>query len=55
LHRFDQRIDRLNFTSVARHTATLSTISVGGSVMATFSFYLYGAQAAGTVARETPL
>jgi uncharacterized protein YndB with AHSA1/START domain len=36
-------------------TAALGTVSFGGSVMATFSFYLYGAQAAGTAARETPL
>jgi uncharacterized protein YndB with AHSA1/START domain len=35
--------------------AALGTVSFGGSVMATFSFYLYGDQAAGTVARETPL
>ena len=36
-------------------TAALYTIKFGGSVMATFSFYLYGDQAAGTVAHETPL
>jgi len=36
-------------------TAALYTITFGGSVMATFSFYLYGDQAAGAVARETPL
>jgi uncharacterized protein YndB with AHSA1/START domain len=36
-------------------TAAPGTVSFGGSVMATFSFYLYGDQAAGTVARETPL
>ena len=36
-------------------TAALYTITFGGSVMATFSFYLYGDQAAGTVAREKPL
>jgi hypothetical protein len=35
--------------------AALGTVSFGGSVMATFSFYLYGDQADGTVARETPL
>jgi uncharacterized protein YndB with AHSA1/START domain len=35
--------------------AALGTVNFGGSVMATFSFYLYGDQAAGTVARETPL
>jgi uncharacterized protein YndB with AHSA1/START domain len=36
-------------------TAALYTIKFGGPVMATFSFYLYGDQAAATVARETPL
>ncbi len=36
-------------------TAALGTIEFGDLVMATFSFYLYGDQAAGTVARETPL
>jgi hypothetical protein len=36
-------------------TAALYTITFGGSVMATFSFYLYGDQGAATVARETPL
>ena len=36
-------------------TAALGTIEFGGSVMATLSFYLYGDQAAETVARETPL
>jgi uncharacterized protein YndB with AHSA1/START domain len=35
--------------------AALFIITFGNSVMATFSFYLYGDQAAGTVARETPL
>jgi uncharacterized protein YndB with AHSA1/START domain len=35
--------------------AALGAVSFGGSVLATFSFYLYGDQAAGTVARETPL
>jgi uncharacterized protein YndB with AHSA1/START domain len=35
--------------------AALFIISWGDSVMATFSFYLYGDQAAGTVAHETPL
>ena len=35
-------------------TAALYTINFGGSVMATFSFYLYGDQAA-EIARETPL
>jgi uncharacterized protein YndB with AHSA1/START domain len=36
-------------------TAALGAVSFGGSVLATFSFYLYGDPAAGTVARETPL
>jgi uncharacterized protein YndB with AHSA1/START domain len=36
-------------------TAALFTMKYGGSVMAMFTFYLYGDQAAGTVARETPL
>jgi hypothetical protein len=36
-------------------TAALGTVKFGGSVMATLSFYLYGDQAAGTVAHETPL
>ena len=36
-------------------TAALFTMDLGESVMAVFSFYLYGDQAAGTVGRETPL
>src|SRR5262249_19230312 len=36
-------------------TAALYIITFGSSVMAAFSFYLYGDQAAGTVAHETPL
>ena len=36
-------------------TVGLGTIEFGNSVMATLSFYLYGDQAAGTAARETPL
>jgi uncharacterized protein YndB with AHSA1/START domain len=35
--------------------AALGTVNFGGSVMVTLSFYLYGDQAAGTVAHETPL
>ena len=35
-------------------TAALGAVNFGGS-MVTLSFYLYGDQAAGTVARETPL
>ena len=36
-------------------TAALFTMDLGESVMAVFSFYLYGDQAAGIVASETPL
>src|SRR5262245_6788712 len=36
-------------------TVGLGTMKYGGKVMATFTFYLYGDQAAGTVAREKPL
>ena len=36
-------------------TAALGTIEFGDAVMATLSFYLYGDEAAGTVARVTPL
>jgi hypothetical protein len=36
-------------------TAALFIMTVPGSVIATFNFYLYGDQAAGYVARETPL
>jgi uncharacterized protein YndB with AHSA1/START domain len=35
--------------------AALFIMTFGDSVMAAFTFYLYGDQAAGTVARETPL
>src|SRR4051794_6581106 len=35
-------------------TAALFTMDLGESVMAAFSFYLYGDQAAATVARERP-
>jgi uncharacterized protein YndB with AHSA1/START domain len=35
--------------------AALGVIKFGGQVMVTLSFYLYGEQAAGTIARETPL
>ena len=35
--------------------ADLGAANAGGAVMVTISFYLYGDQAAGTVARETPL
>jgi hypothetical protein len=36
-------------------TAALGAVNFGGSIMVTLSFYLYGDQAAGTVAHETPL
>ena len=36
-------------------TAALGAVNCGGTVMVTLSFYLYGDQAAGTAARETPL
>jgi uncharacterized protein YndB with AHSA1/START domain len=35
-------------------TASLGAINFGGQSMVTLSFFLYGDQAAGTVARETP-
>ena len=35
--------------------AALGTFNFGGPSMVAFNFYLYGDQAAGTVARETPL
>ena len=35
--------------------AALGTINMGGPSMVALNFYLYGDQAAGTVARETPL
>jgi hypothetical protein len=36
-------------------TAALGAVNCGGPIMVTLSFYLYGDQAAGTVAREAPL
>jgi uncharacterized protein YndB with AHSA1/START domain len=36
-------------------TAALGAVNFGGQSMITLNFYLYGDQAAGTVARETPL
>lgn len=35
--------------------AAISAVNCGGPIMATLSFYLYGDQAAGNAARETPL
>jgi hypothetical protein len=37
-----------------RWTAALGAVNFGGQSMVTLSFYLYGDQAAGAVARETP-
>jgi hypothetical protein len=37
------------------HHAALGAVNFGGQSMVTLSFYLYGDQAAATVARETPL
>jgi hypothetical protein len=34
--------------------AALGAVNYGGSIIVTLSFYLYGEQSAGTVARETP-
>ena len=39
----------------AGQAAALGAVNFGGQSMVTLSFYLYGDQAAGTVARETPL
>jgi hypothetical protein len=36
-------------------TAAFGAVNFGGQSMVTLSFYLYGDEAAGTVARETPL
>ena len=36
-------------------TAAFDAVNLGGSIMVTLSFYLYGDEAARTVARETPL
>ena len=36
-------------------SAALGAVNCGGPIMVTLSFYLYGDQAAETVARETPL
>jgi uncharacterized protein YndB with AHSA1/START domain len=44
----------LRLEQPAPGTAALGTIEFGDTVMATLSFYLYGEQAAGTIARETP-
>jgi hypothetical protein len=35
--------------------AALGTLNFGGQTMVALNFYLYGEQAAATVARETPL
>jgi len=45
----------LRFDTPGPGTAALGAVNFGGAIMVTLSFYLYGDQAAGTVARETPL
>ena len=45
----------LRFDKPGPGTAALGAVNFGGQSMVTLSFYLYGDQAAGTVARETPL
>ena len=45
----------LRFDRPGPGTAALSACNFGGQSMVTFNFYLYGDQAAATVARETPL
>jgi uncharacterized protein YndB with AHSA1/START domain len=45
----------LRFDKPGPGTAALSAVNFGGQSMVTFNFYLYGDQAAETVARETPL
>jgi hypothetical protein len=45
----------LRLDKPAPGAAALGAVNFGGSIMVTLSFYLCGDQAAGTVARETPL
>jgi uncharacterized protein YndB with AHSA1/START domain len=45
----------LRLTKPGPGVATLGAVNFGGQSMVTLSFYLYGDQAAGIVARETPL
>jgi uncharacterized protein YndB with AHSA1/START domain len=45
----------LRLDNPAPGTAALGAVNFGGQSMVTLNFYLYGDQAAGTVARETPL
>jgi uncharacterized protein YndB with AHSA1/START domain len=45
----------LRFDKPGPGTAALGAVSFGGQAMVTLNFYLYGDQAAATVARETPL
>jgi hypothetical protein len=40
---------------VAARQAALGAVNCGSPIMVTLGFYLYGDQAAGTVAHETPL
>jgi hypothetical protein len=56
-----EQISQSPFTALLRldkpgaGTAAVSAANCGGPIMVTLSFYLYGNQAAGAVARETPL
>ena len=45
----------LRLDKPAPGTAALGAVNFDGQSMVTLNFYLYGDQAAGTVARETPL
>ena len=45
----------LRLDSPGPGTAALAAVNCGGPIMVSLSFYLYGDQAAGTAARETPL
>jgi uncharacterized protein YndB with AHSA1/START domain len=45
----------LRFDKPGPGTAALGAVNFGGQSMVTLNFYLYGDQAAGIVARETPL
>jgi len=45
----------LRFDKPGPGTCALSAVNFGGQSMVTLNFYLYGDQAASTVARETPL
>ena len=51
----DRSTARLRARLIASRVALIHGDLHTGSIMVTLSFYLYGDQAAGTVARETPL